>query len=153
MSEVSNQTAERKRLEGNVFYPTGCIVIALAHSEDADELSRRLADAGFTGDQCVVTSAEDVATAASQETESPSLVASLGSPIHLRTRQLELARAGCTFVQIKAPNDGAKNRALRILAGVPVRYAVHYHRLIVEDLIDRLSAAEDAVKSGSLSDT
>jgi hypothetical protein len=153
MSEVTNQTAERKRLEGNVFYPTGCIVIALTHSEDVDELSRRLADAGFTGDQCMVTSAADVVEAASQETESPSLVASLGSSIHLRARQLELARAGCTFMQIKAPNDEAKNRALHVLASVPVRYAVHYHRLIVEDLIDRVPAAEDAVKSGSLSDT
>jgi hypothetical protein len=153
MSEISNQTAERKRLEGNVFYPTGCIVIALSHSEDAEALSRRLADAGFAGDQCTVTPAEDVVKAASQETESPSLVASLGSSIHLRTRQLELARAGCIFMQIKAPNDEAKSRALRVLADVPVRYAVHYHRLIVEDLIDRLPAAEDAVKSGSLSDT
>ncbi len=127
-------------------------MVALSERSVADALQRKLGRVGFSEDDCVVTAPEDVAEAATEEIESPSLVASLGSSIHLRARQLELAHAGCTFLKIRIPDDDSKVRVLRVLSSAPLRYAVHYHRLMIEDLIERLPAASDAVKSGSLSD-
>ena len=60
-----------------------------------------------------------------------------------------LAREGCHFLLIFAPDDDDQERAMQLLDGLAVRYAVKYHRLIIENLVKDIdsSAPREAARS------
>jgi hypothetical protein len=74
---------------------------------------------------------------------------SAGASVPARQKQLELAREGCHFLLIFAPDDEDQERAMQLLDGLAVRYAVKYHRLIIENLVKDIdsSAHREAARS------
>lgn len=132
-------------MEGGLMYPTGYIVVGLPTRDDALKIQQALFSAGAAHDDCVLVPAAQMAKAAAEEIESGGVMASLGSSEQVRQKQLQLAKEGCDFLIIKAGSDDEKTRAMQHLQNTPVRYAVHYRRLVIEDLIPHLrSATTDA---------
>lgn len=134
MSEQYAPQADKPR-EGGVYYPTGWIVAAFGEAEDARRAQQLFSENGFRDQDLVPMPAVRVAQEAQQNLASPGLIASLGASVQVRQRQLELARQGCDFLLIHAPEDGQHQAALSLLSRLPVRYAVKYRQLVIEDLI------------------
>jgi hypothetical protein len=135
-------------LEGGVFYPTGYIVAGLPDGEQARSLCELFRASGYDENECMVVPAERMARACAENVAAQYFIAALGASAQVRQRQLQLAREGCHFLMIDAPHEPEKLRVLRVLSRVPVRYAVHYHRFVIEDLIGLLpSATEDCAQA------
>ncbi|HZR37822.1 MAG TPA: hypothetical protein VFA75_20790 [Nevskia sp.] len=128
-------------LEGGLFYPTGYVVAGLPDGEQAESLCELFRSCGYSEDECMVVPAERMARACSEDVTGHHFIAALGASAGVRQRQLQLAREGCHFLMVDAPSEAEKQRVLRVLSRVPVRYAVHYHRFVIEDLIEHLSSA------------
>jgi hypothetical protein len=135
----------RNQLEGGVFYPTGWLVAAVANQEDAQSVRHGFCASGRPDEDCSIVQAGEMRERAQAEITGQGIIAALGSSAHVRQKQLELARQGCVFVLLHAPDDATRHAALEVLSRVPVRYAVHYHSLAIEDMIKLLpSATADA---------
>jgi len=128
-------------LEGGLFYPTGYIVAGLPDGEQAQSLCELFRSSGYDDDECMVVPPERMARACADDVATQYFIAALGASAGVRQRQLQLAREGCHFLMIDAASAAEKQRVLRVLSRVPVRYAVHYHRFVIEDLIERLPSA------------
>lgn len=128
-------------LEGGLFYPTGYIVAGLPDGEQAESLCELFRSSGYDDDECMVVPAERMARACAENVAAQNLIAALGASGQVRQRQLQLAREGCHFLMVDATSEAEKQRVLRVLSRVPVRYAVHYHRFVIEDLIQLLPSA------------
>ncbi|MDB5973548.1 MAG: hypothetical protein JWR07_308 [Nevskia sp.] len=128
-------------VEGGIFYPVGYIVVGVPDHQTALRLQQQLADSGLPPKDCAVQPAAVMARAAAQDLESRTVLSAIGSSGHVRSKQLELAREGCDFLIIKAATDAEKDRVMAQLSRVPVRYAVLYRRLVIENLIDHIPSA------------
>ena len=82
-----------------------------------------------------------MAAAAAKDIDNSGPLAALGSSAKVRGKQLQLAREGCDFLVIRVDSDEQKDHIMQLLARVPVRYVVHYRRLVIEDLIDHIPSA------------
>lgn len=146
MSKEKPEAAEQvdaahDAVEGGIFYPTGYIVVGVPDHQTALRLQKQLVDSGLPPEDCAVQAAAEMARAAAADLESGNLLSALGSSGHVRSKQLELAREGCDFLTIKAATDVEKDRVMAQLSRVPVRYAVLYRRLVIENLIDHIPSA------------
>jgi len=128
-------------IEGGVFYPTAYIVLGLPNHSDALRLRKAFLKSGTSPNECILIAAFAMAEAAAKDLESEGAMASFGSTGHVREKQLQLAQEGCHFLMIKVSSEEDKDRVLEALAQVPVRYAVHYGRLVIEDLIAHIPSA------------
>lgn len=128
-------------IEGGLFYPVGYIVAGLPEQQDARQVYQNLLKQGLPADECVLVSAAAMVEAATEDLDSGGLIAALGSTAQVREKQLQVAREGCHFLMVKVASDIAKERVLGELGQVPVRYAVLYHRLAIENLIAHIQSA------------
>jgi len=141
----------RRLLEGGPFYPTGYIVAGVPDMEQARSLCELFRSSGYDEDECLVVPAERMARACEQNVQEQSFISALGSSGQVRQRQLQLAKDGCHFLMVDAASEAEQQRVMRVLSRVPVRYAVHYHRFVIEDLIQKLpSATADSANARSL---
>lgn len=134
MEPIHAQKQANKFLEGGIFYPTGHIVTAFASAEGADKARRALLDAGFSSEH-ILSIDDRTMVREAQENLDDSGVLSVGASLPAREKQLELAREGCHFLLVHAPDDGDDKRLMQTLSGMDARYAVKYHRLIIENLL------------------
>lgn len=134
MQTIHRQSEANKIMEGGVFYPTGYVVAAFPSSRDARKARDALLADGFDSDAVQHIDARSMAQEAGSNLEHRGLMA-VGASVPVREKQLELAREGCDFLLICAPEDDEEQRVIRALSTVPVRYAVKYKRLIIENLI------------------
>jgi len=128
-------------IEGGLFYPVGHIVVGLPDQQDARQVYQNLLAHGLPQDECVMVSAAAMVEAAAKDLDSGGVIAAFGSTAQIREKQLQLAREGCHFLMVKVSSDEGKDFVLKELAQVPVRYAVQYHRLAIENLIAHIPSA------------
>jgi len=133
--------------EGGIFYPRAYIVLGLPNHDDALRLHKVFLDEGASADECILLAASAMAYAAAKDLESEGAMAFFGSIAHVRQKQLQLAQDGCHFLMVKASSEKDRNRVLGALVQVPIRYAVHYGRLVVEDLIAHIPTATVVLES------
>ena len=128
-------------IEGGLFYPVGHIVVGLPDQQDARQVYQKLLAQGSPQDECILLSAAAMVEAAAEDLDSGGVMSAFGSTAQVREKQLQVAREGCHFLMIKVASDADKERVLGELGQVPVRYAVLYHRLAIEDLIAHIPSA------------
>jgi hypothetical protein len=134
MDKAEDLTDVRKRIEGNVFYPTGYIVVALDPDAEVEQAHRALLSAGFSDDDCIHVPAQTLVEEAQAELHKPHPLAILGYSMQTLERHLQLAREGCDFLLVKAPDQNAEERVRSVLSGVPIRLAVKYGHFLIEDI-------------------
>ncbi len=150
-THAPHASRSRQLLEGGLFYPTGYIVAGLPDAEQAQSLCELFRSSGYDEDECLVVPAEQMERACADNVSHQGFISALGSSAQVRQRQLQLAREGCQFLMVDAASEAEKQRVMRVLSRVPVRYAVHYHRFVIEDLIQLLpSATEDSAHARSV---
>ncbi len=141
MTHSAQPNGSRTIFEGGVFYPTGYIVVAFPQFEDADHVHRDFLAVGYEENDCTLATPQAVLAAAEGDFGFFSIIGYLGSTAQVREKQQQLARQGCHFLMIYASTMTERSRVLRALSRVPVRYAVYYGHLVIEDLIDLISSA------------
>lgn len=148
MQPVHHQKEANRAMEGGVFYPTGHIVAAFTDEPSARRALDCLVREHWPEDHVVYVDPASMEREAEENLEHASFL-SAGASVPARQKQLELAREGCHFLLIFAPDDEDQERAMQLLDGLAVRYAVKYHRLIIENLVKdiRSSAKRDAARS------
>jgi len=128
-------------IEGGLFYPVGYIVAGLPDQQDARLVYQSLLAHGLPQDECVLVSATAMVEAAAEDLDSGGVIAAFGSTAQVREKQLQVAQEGCHFLMVKVACDADKDLVLKELTRVPVRYAVQYHRLAIENLIAHIPSA------------
>ena len=96
----------------------------------------------FEPDDITIVPAEQMRREAEANLSNPGLFASIGASLPVREKQLDLARRGCEFVLVNAPTDHAETRAKKALAQLPVRYAVKYRHLVIEDMRNQIESTQ-----------
>ncbi|MFP5406314.1 MAG: hypothetical protein ACLGHY_08245 [Gammaproteobacteria bacterium] len=129
-----------------VYYPSQHVVLAIADAEVAETLADELRSAGFPDG--------DLYTAAPQEMEdfleqtfadAGALAQIVGSELKQAEILAQLADTGCGFLIVRIPDETARDRLLTIGARHPLRKALYYHALAIEEL----PIAEDAIPGSS----
>ncbi|WP_348675771.1 hypothetical protein [uncultured Abyssibacter sp.] len=142
MTKLTNQSEGNHAREAGMFYPTGHLVIGFDHQGDADTAHDHLQKAGFPEDDITVVPAKQMEAEAAKNLEHPNLMSSLGSSLPVREKQLQLAQKGCEFVMVLADSDDKEEQAIQAVSHLPVRYAVKYRKLVIEDLRARIDSTE-----------
>lgn len=140
MQTIHRQADANKFMEGGVFYPTGYVVAAFPDPGAAGRVRAALLADGFDAEAVQHVDARTMAQEAEQNLDSKGLMA-VGASVPVREKQLELARDGCDFLLIRAPENDEEARAVKALSSAPVRYAVKYKRLIIENLIPEIPSS------------
>lgn len=146
MQAIHDQKKANKFLEGGVFYPTGHILAGFESSEAAkgaaQAAQKALVNGGIGQDHLTYFSASTMAREASDNLEHAGIL-SVGASLPAREMQLELAKEGCDFLMIYAPDDRDQKEIIRLLQEHPLRYLIKYHRLVIEDLLTQMDSSAD----------
>lgn len=138
---VKQSDAELPR-EAGMFYPTGYIVSAHESYSQALSAAKSLFREHFDSDDVTVVTSEDMVRQAGSNLEHPSIFAAVGASIAVRQKQYDLAKTNCSFLLIHAQNDDKEEAAIRALSEGPIRYAVKYRPLVIENLLPKIPTAD-----------
>ncbi len=141
MSKLTHQSDANRASEAGMFYPRGYIVAGFDTDTFCEQAASALQQAGFEVDQVTRVSAADMAQQASENLQHPAIFSALGSTLAVREKQQALAEQGCSFLIIQAVEDEEEAAAIRALSCCPIRYAVKYRLLVIENLLPMIPTA------------
>jgi|SRR5450631_775648 hypothetical protein len=117
-----------------VFSPTGHVVMAFATDGEAERARQLLVDDGFAQDDVTHYNKDEVmAELRKSEGQSASPV-QIGQEVAKVDEYLVLARQGCGFLVLYAPEDETAKRAVVIVKPLGLKFAEKYNRLTIEEL-------------------
>ena len=117
------------------FKPVGHVMVALRDEELADATSRALQQAGFEQDDILHYSAGEERAEMEAMIDHASDFAGFGYEITLMRRYQALAREGCSWLLVYAPNEAHTRRVAEVARQQGALLAVKYNRLVIEELI------------------
>lgn len=118
-----------------VFYPTGHIVAMLPGREAAEHAAQVLTRAGISGDELSLLSPETVLGPLVQTIGSADLpFPSPGTEAETVRKMAQHALQDEWALLIHAPKQADCDRVCQALKGLPVRFALRYRQLVIEDL-------------------
>lgn len=122
-------------LSFGVFRPVGHVVVAFESEAIAAEAAALLRAQGFDDEDLLLYSADEESRLMAGMLDHTSGVAGFGYEITLMRRYQELAREGCGWLVVYAPDDAHAQRVADVAQRFGARLAERYHRLLIEDLI------------------
>ncbi len=122
------------KTDTGVPFPSGYIIVAFQNADDANRVRAALLDGGLPEREVLHMTAQRVAERTSQQIEEAGLVANAGYSIRALRTHHQLAKEGCDFLLIYAPEADDQTRVMETVNKVPYRLAQKYHRLTIEDL-------------------
>lgn len=117
------------------FKPIGHIVVALPDDAHAEAAMRGLLSGGFEAEDVLQFGAAEEGDRMDRMLEHVSSFAGFGYEVTLMRRYQKLAREGCSWLVIYAPDESSATRAAAIVKQHGALLAEKYHRLVVEDLV------------------
>ena len=117
------------------FNPVGHSVLAFADDKAAGEAAKAAQDAGFGAADVIVFTSGELFPDLKEMMRNASGAAGFGYEITLMRRYMTLAGEGAGWVVVYAPDDAQTARVAAIAKQLGARSAVHYGRLLHEDLI------------------
>ena len=120
-----------------VFKPVGHIVIALQSEARAQAVVTALLAQGFTSDAIVRYTPQEMVAQVDAQEQAASPLASLGQELNLIKSHSELARHGCSFLVVQAPEDEQAERVAVLAREMQAVSAQRYGRFMIEELIER----------------
>lgn len=132
---IKRMTREDLPTSFGAFKPVGHVVVALPDDARAGDAVRALLRDGFEDEDVLVFSAAEEGDRMDRMLGHVSDFAGFGYEVTLMRRYQELARRGCAWLLIFAPDDARANRAAAIVREHGALMAERYHRLVIEDLL------------------
>jgi len=117
-----------------VFSPTGHIVIAFSSDKNAAMAQAALVSGGFREEEVTRYNKDDVIAECEQSGEHASTPMQIGQEVAKIEEYLALARRGCGFLVVHAPEDERSKLAMAIVYPYGVKFAEKYNRLTLEEL-------------------
>jgi hypothetical protein len=118
-----------------VFKPVGHVVMAFHNDEDLHTAETSLAHQGFSDEDIVSYSPEEMLAQTADDLQTASPLAHIGQDINLIKAHRAFAAAGCSFLVVKTTDDEHVQRAAEVARESHAAAAQRYGRLIVEELI------------------
>lgn len=118
-----------------VFRPVGHVVVAFDSEAVAAEAAALLRSQGFDDEDLLLYSADEEGRLMSAMLDHTSGSAGFGYEITLMRRYQALARQGCGWLVVYAPDDAHAQRVGEVAERFKAKLAERYHRLLIEDLI------------------
>jgi hypothetical protein len=117
------------------FNPVGHAVLAFADDRAAGEAAKALRDAGFADEDILVYTSGELFPNLNDMMRNASGAAGFGYAITLMRRYMTLASEGAGWLVVYAPEDAQVAQLKDIAGRAGASSAVHYGRLVHEDLI------------------
>lgn len=117
------------------FKPVGHVIVAMPDDPSAEATTAALRGVGFEEADILHYSADEEDHEMARMLNGVSGVAGFGYEVTLMRRYQELAREGCSWLLVYAPDETHATRVADAARRFGARLAVKYHRLVVEDLI------------------
>jgi hypothetical protein len=117
------------------FNPVGHAVLAFADDAAAGKARQALLDGGFGDEDILVYTSRELFPDLKDMLRNASGAAGFGYEVQLMRRYLTLAGEGAGWLVVYAPEDAQVGRIKDIARTSGARSAVHYGRLLHEDLI------------------
>jgi hypothetical protein len=117
------------------FKPVGHVMVALRDEVLAGATARALLDAGFEDRDILHYSAGEEREEMERMIDHASDFAGFGYELTLMRRYQALAREGCSWLLVYAPDDTHTRRVGEVAQQNGALLAVKYNRLVIEDLI------------------
>lgn len=117
------------------FKPVGYVVIALPDDAKTTDACREIAQAGFADEDVLRFTAAEAQERIEHMLQHSSEFAGFGYEVTLMRRYRELTEEGCGWLMVFAPDEDKAQKVADIARRYGARMAVHYHTLVVEDLI------------------
>jgi hypothetical protein len=138
MSRLSEFFKETHTALG-VFYPLHCLVAVFPDLAAAQQIARKLGDAGFAGDDVIAVEGTDFIELEKEETGLGNLLMQeisrdFGAEQISTDNNIELARRGAAFVVVHCPTDNTKKIAWDTIQPSAPLAAHYYSRVLVDHL-------------------
>ena len=117
------------------FNPVGHAVLAFPDDKSAGEAARALPEAGFGAADVIVYSSAELFPDLNEMMRNASGAAGFGYEITLMRRFMTLAGEGAGWVVVYSPHEEQVVKVTEVAKRFGARSAVHYGRLLHEDLI------------------
>jgi hypothetical protein len=117
-----------------VFSPTGHVFMAFGNDKSAEMAQRALLAGGFSENDVTRYNKEDVIQECERSMEHASNAAQIGQDAAKIEEYLALAKEGCGFLVVHAPEDERSKQAIAIVHPYGLKFAEKYNRLTLEEL-------------------
>ena len=117
------------------YNPVGHVLVALPSDSLAQEARQALRDIGFDDEDVLLYSADEEREQMERMFSHASDFAGYGYEVTLMRRYQTLAREGCGWLLVYAPDAPHAERVAEVARRFGARCAVKYHWLVVEDLL------------------
>jgi hypothetical protein len=117
-----------------VFSPTGHVVMAFTTDSDADRARQLLFNNGFAQEDVTHYGKAEVLAQLEKSEEQATSSAQIGQEVAKVDEYLVLAKQGCGFLVLHAPEDESAKRAVAIVKPLGLKFAEKYNRLTIEKL-------------------
>ncbi len=129
-----------------VYYPSQHVVLAIAEPEVAEALAGELREAGFPEGDIYTASPHEMQAFLEQTFQDAGMIAQIvGAELKQAEILVQLAQTGCGFLIVRIPDEASRDKLLDLGARHPLRKALYYHALAIEEL----PIAEDAIPGSS----
>jgi hypothetical protein len=117
-----------------VFSPTGHVVMAFVSDDRAARARKALLAGGFSEDDVTPFSSHEIIEECEESNEQVSNPVQIGQDVAKVAEYLALAKAGCGFLVVHAPEDARSKEAIAIVLPFGLKFAEKYNRLTLEEL-------------------
>ena len=117
-----------------VFSPTGYVVMVFDTDVDAERARLSMLDNGFTQDDVTRFTGSDVMAEFEKSAHHSTDPVQIGQDVAKTQQYLALARQGCGFLLLHAPDDETAKSAVEIVHNLGLKFAEKYNRLTIEEL-------------------
>jgi hypothetical protein len=117
-----------------VFSPTGYIVMALTDDASAEKAKSALIAGGFRDEDVNHYKRDDVIAELEKSEEQIDSPIQIGQDVAKIAEYLALAREGCGFLVVHAPEHDRTKLAIAIVHPFGLKFAEKYNRLTLEEL-------------------
>src|ERR1019366_4388369 len=117
-----------------VFSPTGHVVMAFATDGEAERARLLLVKSGFAQEEVTHYDKYEVMAELRKSEGQPATPLQIGQEVAKVDEYLVLAKQGCGFLVLHAPEDEAAKRAVVIVKPLGLKFAEKYNRLTMEKL-------------------
>src|ERR1700680_3607983 len=117
-----------------VFSPTGQVVMAFTTDGEAERARQLLINNGFVEADVTHYNKDEVMAELEKSEEQAKSPVQIGQEVARVQEYLVLAKQGCGFLVLHAPEDEAAKHAVAIVKPLGLKFAEKYNRLTMEKL-------------------
>ena len=131
---MTKDTKMRFPTSFGVFSPTGHVVMVFPTGGDAERARQLLFNNGFAQEDVTHYNKDEVMAELKKSEKQSESPAQIGQEVAKVDEYLVLAKQGCGFLVLRAPEDEAAKRAVVIVKPLGLKFAEKYNRLTIEEL-------------------